>query len=324
LAIAVNLGAALVAVLGFGAWKQLGAPGSAGNPRRIEGTITAGFYEKRVDDVGFIVMANKHVTAREMAGARVLYDAVYSTGADHFRIVPTTSVRTDRCVLLFGDSFTFGEGVSDSETSAAQIVEKSGGRVAAKNFGIGGWGPHQFLAGLQSGRFQRAVACTPTEAVYLLIPAQLARVAGTDQWHDFGPRFRLGPDGRPVRAGNFDGGHFSWRRLIGFNAMPETEEADLTTSLIVEGALDLEHRYSGLRFHVLLWNTDQSFPEPIIGRALHGLLAAGLDVHVMAEVIADFAKVWPDYVIDPVLEWHPNPRAYGRIADFILRLTNAP
>lgn len=45
-----------------------------------------------------------------------------------------------RCLLQFGDSFTFGVGVDDEETTAAQIVAKSGGQVEVKSLGIGGWG----------------------------------------------------------------------------------------------------------------------------------------------------------------------------------------
>src|SRR5262245_8045495 len=78
-----------------------------------------------------------------MAWAQVIYDVVYTTGADHFRAVPAAD-HPERCVLLFGDSFTFGEGVNDDETSAAQIIIKSKGKVTAKNFGVAGWGPHQF------------------------------------------------------------------------------------------------------------------------------------------------------------------------------------
>jgi hypothetical protein len=135
--------------------------------------------------------------------SRVIYDASYTTGPDHFRVVPKVE-NAQRCVLLFGDSFTFGEGVNDDETSAAQIVAKSKGQVEVKNLGIGGWGPHQFLSGLQSGRFQKAITCKPTDAVYLFIPAHTARAAGRGKWDRFGPRFVVDDKGRAVRDGNFN------------------------------------------------------------------------------------------------------------------------
>jgi hypothetical protein len=105
----------------------------------MEGSITAGFYNQNLDDVGYILEASKRVTARKVAGPQVIYDAVYATGPDHFRIVPPAA-HAARCVLLFGDSFTFGEGISDNETSTAQIVARTKGTVAAKDFGIAAWG----------------------------------------------------------------------------------------------------------------------------------------------------------------------------------------
>ena len=284
----------------------------------MEGSITAGFYQQGIDDVGFIAKANMHVTARKFIGTQLVYDAVYTTGPDHFRVVPAVVETPARCVLLFGDSFTFGEGVSDDETSAAQIVQKSKGRVAAKDLGIGGWGPHQFLAGLQSGRFQKAVTCEPSDAFYLIIPTHIARAAGRSQWDPHGPLFRLDRHGHPMRIGNFDtDSGFSWRRLIGLNELTATEEEDLTTALIVEGAHELENRYHGIRFHVLSWNSESGSPRKALKAVDQRMTDAGIDVQSMEQVIPRFLNDYQDYVIP--LEGHPNPHAYERIADFILK-----
>ena len=126
LAGAVNLAAAGLAVLAFGVWKQL-SPEQVDEQdaqTHMEGSIVSGFFDQNLDDVGFIPSANKRVTAKKMAGTQVIYDVVYTTGADHFRAVPAAD-HPERCVLLFGDSFTFGAGVNDDETSAAQIIIKS-------------------------------------------------------------------------------------------------------------------------------------------------------------------------------------------------------
>jgi len=316
-AIVVNLGAIVVAALAFGAWKSLEPAQGADDGTHMEGSITAGFYDQNVDDVGFIAAANKHVEARKLLGARVIYDAVYTTGADHFRIVPGAIEQPTQCVLLFGASYTFGEGVNDDETFAAQIVRKSEGQVAAKNFGIGGWGPHQFLAGLQSGRFQQAITCTPSDVFYLFTPDHIMWAAGRSPWDKHGPLFRLGSNGQPVRAGHFDtDSPFSWRKLIGLNALTGTEEADLTTALVVEGARILERQYGGIHFHVISWPLD-NFPLEVTERAERGMAAAGLTLHPMEDVIPHFSEVWRDYVI--LLEGHPLPRAHERIADYVLR-----
>ena len=134
LLVAINLGAAMVAVMAFGAWKRLNPDqvDQAQFQTRMEGSIAVGgFFDQNIDDVGFIAAANKQVTARKMAELRVLFDVTYTTGPDHFRIVPEAK-QAERCVLLFGDSFTFGEGVNDAETTAAQIVIKSQGQGSGK------------------------------------------------------------------------------------------------------------------------------------------------------------------------------------------------
>ncbi len=173
LAVIVNLGAAVAAALAFGAWQRFQSPNNPANVAHRAG----GFYEL-VDDVGYIPKANARMTRAEVEGHPTSNDVVYTTGPDHFRVVPAAAETPEACVLLFGDSFTFGDGVSDEETFAAQVVTRSGRRVAAQNFAVSGWGPHQFLAGLQSGRFQRAVRCRPTDAVFLMIPSLIWRASG--------------------------------------------------------------------------------------------------------------------------------------------------
>ena len=100
LAVIVNLGAAVVAALAFGAWQRSQAPQSAANvPGKGGG---AAFYEL-VDDVGFIPRANARMTRAEAEGRRTINDAVYTIGPDHFRVVPKAIENADACVLVFGD-----------------------------------------------------------------------------------------------------------------------------------------------------------------------------------------------------------------------------
>ena len=198
-----------------------------------------------------------------------------------------------------------------TETTAAQIVIKSKGRVAAKNLGIGGWGPHQLLAGLQSGRFQRAISCRPTDAVYFLIQAHVARAAGRGRWDTHGPRFRLETNGRPVRSGNFDTDtDWNWRQLVGLNALTEAEEDTLTAALITEAARELGRLYPGIRFYVFAW-------DGVVDGLVRLLTDRGLDVRHMREAIPDFSA--DEYLIAPPVEGHPNARAYERLAAYILR-----
>ncbi len=299
LAGAISLVAAVVAALAFGAWKNSDFVDGQSDRLRMEGTFVNGFYDQGIEDVGFIAQPDKHVTARRLLDSRVIYDASYTTGPDRFRVVPKVE-GAPRCLLQFGDSFTFGEGVDDDETSAAQIVARSRGEVEA----------HQFLAGLQSGRFQRAINCKPTDAVYLFIPAHTARAAGRGKWDRFGPLFVVDDNGRPVREGNFDTAGRSWRELIGFNRLTEEEEEELAAALIAEASRELERLYPGIRFHVFTWDGTTA---GVIAR----LTAQGLRVHTIRQIIPDYSDA---YLIAPPYEYHPTPAAYERMSEYFLTL----
>lgn len=309
----ISVVAAVAAALAFGAWKNSDFVDGQSDRLTMEGTFVNGFYDqggnKGIKDVGFIALPNKHVTAVRKLDGRVIYDASYTTGPDSFRVVPTVE-NARRCVLLFGDSFTFGEGVNDDETTAAQIVAKSKGQVEVKSLGIGGWGPHQFLSGLQSGRFQKAVTCKPTDAVYLFIPAHAARAAGRGKWDRFGPRFVVDDKGRAVRDGNFNTVGKSWRELVGFNRLTESEEEELAAAIITEASRELAQLYPGIRFHVFTW-------DGVTAGVIDRLKQNGVSVHTIRQIIPDYTDA---YLIAPPFEYHPTPAAYQRIADYVLTL----
>jgi hypothetical protein len=319
LAAIVNLGAAVVAALAFGAWQRFQSSQSATNvPSRGEGLF------ELVDDVGFVPRASAQLKARADVEGRTIYDVVYSIGPDHFRVVPEAAETPDACVLLFGDSFTFGDGVADEETYAAQIVKQSARRVAAQNFAVSGWGPHQFLAGLQSGRFQRAVRCQPTDAVFLMVPSLIWRASGvTNPWDTQGPRYRLGADGRPVRAGTLgDPDPYNWRRWIGLDPVSKGEALRLAMALIVEAMNELKRLYPGIRTHFISYRvaswSDTGFTSDDLAGFEYDLQQAGVMPLPLEAIIPRYRFALRDYVLAPT-DYHPNARAHCLIAEFILR-----
>jgi hypothetical protein len=318
LAVIVNLDAAVVAAFAFGAWPRFQSPQSAANVPYGGG----GFYEL-VDDVGYIPRANAQITHAEVEG-RTINDVVYTTGPDHFRVVPEATENPDACVLLFGDSFTFGDGVSDEETYAAQIAKRSGRRVAAQNFAVSGWEPHQFLAGLQSGLFQRAVRCRPTDAVFLMVPSLIWRASGvTNPWDTNGPRYRLGADGRPVRDGTLgDPDRYNWRRWTGLNPISKGEASRLAVAVIVEAMSELKRLYPGIRTHfisyrVVSWS-DTDFSSEDLAAFEYDLQQAGVMPLPLEAIIPRYRFALSDYVLDTT-DYHPNAQAHRLIAEFILR-----
>jgi hypothetical protein len=83
--------------------------------------------------------------------AALIYDAAYTID-DHL-LRRTLSAATGPAVAFFGDSFTFGQGLSDSETLPQAYADLTGRKVRVLNFGFPGYGPQQFLRALETGLF---------------------------------------------------------------------------------------------------------------------------------------------------------------------------
>lgn len=320
LAAAVNLAAATVAVVLFGVWQRFETVPKA------QGLVLLGashFYEL-VDDVGYIPKANAQTAAPGKEGLPAADRVTYTTGPDHFRVVPTAAANPDACVLLFGASFTFGDGVRDDETFAAQLVKLSNRRVHVHNFAVSGWGLHQMLGGLQSRRFQRAVSCEPTDAFLLLAPSQIWWTSGAlNPWDQYGPRYRLGADGRPVHDGNLGmPDPYNWRRWIGLTPTSKGETTRLARAIIVEAAGILRREYPKIRMHLISYRIsswmDVNFSaEDLLGFE-YEMHQSGINPLPLEGIIPRYRFDQDDYILG-VPDYHPNPRAHRLIAQFILR-----
>ncbi len=232
---------------------------------------------------------------------------------------------------MFGDSNTFGEGVSDADTYPAQLARRGGGQWGVYNFGVSGWAAHEMLAGLQSGRFRKSLACAPTQAVFFLICDHFRRIVGHAPWELHTPRYRLGADGRPVRAGNFDSDGppvtsppaedsslwtvRGWQRLLAGQTPETPEEVALMAALLVESARAVRDMAPQARFDVIYW-TDAD--DALLDELAHTLRSAGIGVHPVETIVPGYRRHWRDYLLSGV-DRHPTAATHGRIADYIAR-----
>jgi hypothetical protein len=319
--VAINLVAVAVALFAFDVWRR--AQPLPGTSFRMEGTV-ANFWYQHVDDMGYLPLPDRRETARKFVGDQQIYDVSYTIGPDSFRIAQRPA-GARACVLNFGDSNTFGEGVNDRDSYVWQITDVSGGTIAAHNFGVSGYGPHHILGGLESGRVGRSIACTPTHATILFIPEHIGRAAGRAPWDDRGPRYIL-QDGKAVREGNFntpglpkrplpdlDEGILGWRRLLGIDALGSVEDAELSAAILIEAARRLQSQYPGIRVHVLFWKI---FSSRRMDEVEVRLKAAGLVLHRPDDMMPGYVDNWQKWVLSP-LDRHPNPEAHRRIASYI-------
>ena len=151
-------------------------------------------------------------TAKKVASnGTVLYDTIFSIGEDGFRITPKYGYKPEDKrqyrINFLGDSFTFGEGVSDDQTMAyyvGELISKQASSktntallpIKVKNYGIHGWGIHQSLAVLQSKLDTNA-----NIQFVMTAPWHASRVACADFFTMGSPKYKLLTTGYVERDG---------------------------------------------------------------------------------------------------------------------------
>jgi hypothetical protein len=279
--------------------------------------------------LGYLPLPNRTFRWRRFAGVEQIFDVKISTGPHGWRVTPSAPLAT-RSLLFFGCSFTFGHGIKDEESYPYRVAVKTAGRFAVHNFGQNGWGPNQMLSLLEHNFAEQVVRQPPALAVFLTIPDHLARIEGLCPYSDGYPRYVLNSRGEAVAAGTFAGtldplnrafrdwnmgwvktrGLFSWRPLAG--------DADQLYLAIVLSARDqIQRRFPGCRFEVVLWETDPWAADQWGHRVEAGLRNEGISVHRAEEFLPGRWQNPDRYRISP-MDVHPNALAADLMADFVV------
>ena len=271
--------------------------------------------------LGYAPIAGSKVEVKEFHDDQVLYDVIYTIGADDLRQIPGASQAAACKVAFFGGSFAFGEGLNDDQTIPYYFLQASHGGYDGFNFAFGGYGPHQMLRAIETGRMA-AIVKRPNLVIYEAIPDHVRRLAGYDEWDRYGPRYV--PDGSSVRyAGPFHRhadklAHLTRRcwtcRYIEAHLRWRRSPADVTLfTAVVSRARDLIERRYGARFVVVLWdNTGHS--EELIQQ----LTAKQITVYRVTEIIPDINTDRSKYVISP-FDQHPDAIANRLIGEYLAR-----
>lgn len=322
--------AALFAALGL-AELYLGRQQGMGDGTRLEGSIVNGFTHP--DEVlGYAPNASARVTARKLYGGSPIYDVTYTTDGNGLRISAPAPSDVQSCVLFFGDSITFGEGVADTDTYPYVVSELTSNRYRVYNFGYSGYGPHQMLAALESGRVGRIVSCKPRYIYYLCIPDHAVRITGVYRWDRHGPRFVLAPDGSVVQHGHFDdhrGGIRAgiedllstsriWQALFVQPRGPAPGNLPLLAGIVAEAAHVAQQRFPGSQFEVIVWDSR----DPRVREIEQALAARGLHVRRMTSFVPDFYDREMQYLLSEH-DRHPNARFHHLMGEAIAREVTA-
>ncbi|MGB2730941.1 MAG: SGNH/GDSL hydrolase family protein [Methylovirgula sp.] len=136
-------------------------------------------------------------SSKTAANGAPIYSVDYTID-DHL-LRRTLSGSGEPAVAFFGDSFTFGEGLPDSETLPQDYADLTGRKTRVLNFGFSGYGPQQFLRALETGMFDPLLGNTKL-FVYLTVAWHAGRASCRDGFMARAPRYEL-REGKPVFVG---------------------------------------------------------------------------------------------------------------------------
>lgn len=167
-------------------------------------TLSPGYYQND-DLLGYRPAPNFKANAKKMHGKKLVYDVKYTIESNGLRKSPPFNGGENApCILFFGGSVTFGEGVNDNEAMPYRVGIKTGGKYRIYNFGFHGYGPHQMLSAIEHGLVKKIAQCSPKFIIYQAILAHPARSAGLASWDQHGPQYEIGETGEVSFTGNFD------------------------------------------------------------------------------------------------------------------------
>ncbi|MGV6825462.1 MAG: hypothetical protein ACWA5Q_00670 [bacterium] len=296
--------------------------------QQFDGTYTLEYsvdYGWRAKALGYAPIRNKVVTSRLTRNQRTLYDVKYSIGEDGLRV--TSPFEEDAiCVLFFGGSFTFGEGVNDDESMPYQVGLQSEGAVRAYNFGFHGYGPHQMLSALQLGVVDKTIECEPQHVVYQMITSHVKRVVGLSSWDKNGPRYELDQDGAVNLLGRFGDPEFepsepTWFRrqldkillypkLFGRWDITNAQGITLMTAIVDESIQTVAEKYPDADFHIVIWDSNRFLPKEFVAQ-----VDDRARQHMVTEFIPDFIENQTDYRLG---DGHPSALAHHKVAKYLV------
>lgn len=313
----INLGVGLTTLgLAEGFWPQSRPVES----RYIQlGSRQLPFYAPH-DLLGTIPRPNSQYRHRITHGRETISDVVYTINSEGHRVVSRSSGVGPTLVLL-GCSYTFGFGVADEDTLESRLLACRPD-LQVCNFAAGGYGTHQMLANLESGRVEELCEESPRYVVYQMIPDHVRRATGRTFQHGHTPRYSL-VEGRAVRSGFQDDSRVgTLLRKVAFKSrivseliaphLTTTADLELGVQMVRQLAEEVERRFPGCEFHVLLWTPAK---DPLSRPLVNRLRQTGVVLHLLEEFTPETNRQEPGYALP--YDGHPNVRANDAIAGYI-------
>jgi hypothetical protein len=283
----------------------------------------------KTDDIlGYAPLKNSSASHSKYYKNEVIFDVVYTIDSNGLRISPPYNSKNNTgCILFFGGSFTFGEGVNDEETMPYITGIKTHGKYRVYNFGYRGYGPHQMLSAIEKGLVATIIECKPKYVIYQALVPHIARSAGLEKWTRHHPKYILKKNGEIIYKGHYDDEKrpfiikmiFELKKSLIleriFNRNFSRGHINLFIEIVNTSRQMIEARYPGCEFHVIFWN-DKNFKD--YKEVLEKLKRKKIRIHLITDILPDFYEKESEYRISKY-DRHPTPLANEIIAEYVAR-----
>ncbi len=262
-----------------------------------------------------------------------IYRSVYTIDADGFRLTRGGRAGAVDTTVFLGDSYTFGDGLDDQDTLPQQFAVARGLHDKVINTAFSGYGTHQVLRLLQSGRLDGRLGSGRRSFIYLVIDEHLRRIEGRAPTDWMGtPHFEL--DGPSVRyvGPYYPGPGGLLTRLLPNSALmiaignafmiePKAQSTQLFGAMVQEAQRIVQQRYRG-RLLIVLWDEplllDKGAPDrsrrraALTDRIAQELSGRGVPYVRVSQLIPDYRAHMSDYAIAG--NGHPSAALNRRLA----------
>jgi hypothetical protein len=166
------------------------------------------------DKLGYRAIKESNVNVKKTFQGEPVYDVVYTIESNGLRVAQRDiKNHSQECIVFFGGSLTFGEGVNDDETMPFRVGMKIDNKYRIYNFGVIGYGPHQMLAAIEFGLVEKVLKCLPKYFIFQTSPGHIKRSAGQASWDQHGPLYQVGLSGEAEYKGSFSSNKASSEKL---------------------------------------------------------------------------------------------------------------
>lgn len=296
------------------------------DPTQMHGSYTIDYFDSD-ELLGYGPTKSNVATAEKYHGDNLIYSVRYTINDDGLRVSPPTVEPELGCVLFFGGSVTFGEGVADDQSMPYQVGDLTDNRYRIYNFAFHGYGPHQMLAALEQSRVDEIAHCRPTHVIYQAIIPHVERAAGLATWDKHGPRYVRTPTGEVMLTGHFDdeehaqpwkkwlGQWLTYDTLFGRRRAADPDEIHLFAEIVNTTRTYIKQRYAGAEFHVLIWdNKGLSSHDQV----LEALQAKNLRLHRMTDILPGYRADESQFELS-IFDHHPATATHTTIARYVVQ-----